>query len=111
MDNQFFHENQKSNENDIDMKNDIFNYKGYFAENEINDEQEQKFFEFGAHFPYKILYKRLEVIAEERKQKQLMMEKKLSEKEKKEELIKKIQKLNVIIIMNHLILIIKIIDK
>ena len=45
---------------DICVKNnDIFNYKGYFVENE-DEEDEPKYFEFGAHFSYKELYKSLQ---------------------------------------------------
>ena len=45
---------------DICIKNnDIFNYKGYFVENE-DEEDEPKYFEFGAHFSYKELFKSLQ---------------------------------------------------
>jgi len=47
-------------DDDICVKNnDIFNYKGYFVENEGED-NEPKFFEFGAHFSYKELFKSLQ---------------------------------------------------
>ena len=75
----FFDEEEESNEN-IDVKNDIYNYKGYFVENE--EEEEKKFYEFGAHFPYLYLYKRLEIIAQEREEKKKELEQKLKEKEK-----------------------------
>ena len=79
---EFFDEDEGNESNDIDVKNDIFNYKGYFVENGDEEEEEQKFFEFGAHFPYKYLYQRLEIIAQERKQQKLEIEKKIMEKEK-----------------------------
>ena len=63
----------------IDVKNDIDNYKGYFVEN--GEEEEKKYYEFGAHFPYKYLYHQLEIIAKEKEQKQRELEKKLKEKE------------------------------
>ena len=75
----FFDEEEESNEN-IDVKNDIYNYKGYFIENE--EEEEKKFYEFGAHFPYLYLYKRFEIIAQEREEKKKELENKLKEKEK-----------------------------
>jgi len=47
-------------DDDICIKNnDIFNYKGYFVENE-DEEDEPKIYEFGAHFSYKELYKSLQ---------------------------------------------------
>ena len=75
----FFDEDEESNDN-IEVKDDIYNYKGYFVENE--EEEEKKFYEFGAHFPYMYLYQRLEIIAQEREGKQKELEKKLLEKEK-----------------------------
>jgi len=75
----FFDEDEESNEN-IEVKDDGYNYKGYFVENE--EEEEKKFYEFGAHFPYMYLYKRLEIIAQEREEEQKELEKKLLEKEK-----------------------------
>ena len=87
MDTQFSGENEKIKENEINEKNDILNYKGYFVENNIDDEEEQKFFEFGAHFSYKLLYQKLEIIAKERKERKLNIEKKLCEKEKNEEIV------------------------
>ena len=75
----FFDEEEEYNEN-IDVKDDIYNYKGYFIENE--EEEEKQFYEFGAHFPYMYLYQRLEIIAQERKEQQKELENKLIEKEK-----------------------------
>jgi hypothetical protein len=79
---EFYTDNESESNADIDVKNDIFNYKGYFVENE--EDEEKKFYEFGAHFPYKYLYKRLEIIAKEREEEQKELEKKLKEKEAKE---------------------------
>ena len=39
----FFDEDEESNEN-IEVKDDGYNYKGYFVENE--EEEEKKFYEF-----------------------------------------------------------------
>ena len=39
----------ESNE-DLQFRDDILNYRGYFIENE--EEEEKKFYEYGAHFPY-----------------------------------------------------------
>ena len=83
MDDNFFDEDEESNE-DIDIKDDIYNYKGYFVENE-QEEEEKKFYEYGAHFPYKQLCQRLEIISQERKQKQEELEQKLKQKEKEKE--------------------------
>ena len=52
----------ESDAEEIDFDNkDLFNYKGYFVENDIED-IEPKFFEYGAHFSYKELCKRLEIL-------------------------------------------------
>ena len=75
----FFDEEDEPNEN-IEAKDDMYNYKGYFVEN--GEEDEKKFYEFGAHFPYMYLYQRLEIIAQERKEEQKELENKLMEKEK-----------------------------
>ena len=53
----------ESNE-DLQFRDDILNYRGYFIENE--EEEEKKFYEYGAHFPYMFLYQRLEIIQQER---------------------------------------------
>ena len=82
MDDYFFDEDDESNEN-IEVKDDIFNYKGYFVENE--EEEEKKFYEFGAHFPYMFLYQRLEIIAQEREEMQKELENKLKEKDMEKE--------------------------
>ena len=76
----FFDEEEESNEN-IEVKDDIYNYKGYFVENE-EEEEEKKFYEFGAHFPYMYLYQQLEILAQEREQQQKELEKKLMQKER-----------------------------
>lgn len=55
-----------SNE-DINIKSDyMLNYKGYFVEEENEDEDEPKYFEYGAHFPYQILYQKLKSLFNER---------------------------------------------
>ena len=66
---------------EIEFKDDILNYRGYFVEN--GDEEEKKFYEYGAHFPYMYLYQRLEILVQERKANKTQLEKKLSKKEKK----------------------------
>ena len=66
---------------EIEFKDDILNYRGYFVEN--GDEEEKKFYEYGAHFPYMYLYQRLEILAQERKANKTQLEKKLSKKEKR----------------------------
>ena len=53
-----------SNNEGIDINNDIYNYKGYFVENADQDD-EPKYFEFGAHFRYKDLYNALKIIKKE----------------------------------------------
>ena len=40
---------------DNKIENDNLNYKGYFIENADADE-DPKFYEYGAHFPYHELY-------------------------------------------------------
>lgn len=66
-----------SNKEEIDVNNDILNYKGYFVEN-ADEDDEPKYFEFGAHFRYKDLYNALKII-KQKKLRQIM--------EKKEEKI------------------------
>ena len=75
----YYFDEEESNVN-IEVKDDIYNYKGYFVENE--EEEEKKFYEFGAHFPYMYLYQRLEILAREREEQQKDLEKKLIENEK-----------------------------
>ena len=54
------------NTDEINIKNyDIFNYKGYFVEKD-NEDDEPKYFEFGAHFSYKELYKKLKILKEKK---------------------------------------------
>ena len=86
-----------SNNDDIDVKDDIFNYKGYFFENPEEDE-DPKYFEFGAHFPYKALYNALRILREnqnkEEKGKQIekiiqISKKKIANKERNNTKIKK----------------------
>ena len=72
----FFDEDDSKEE--IEFKDDLLNYRGYFVEND--DEEEKKFYEYGAHFPYKFLYQRLEILVQERKEKQKELEKKLKER-------------------------------
>ena len=62
--------NDESSDEEIDVKNDILNYKGFFVENE-NEDEEPKYYEFGAHFPYKELCNILLVLRE----KQIKIEK------------------------------------
>ena len=73
-------ENEESKEDDIEFREDILNYRGYFVEN--GDEEEKKFYEYGAHFPYMYLYQRLEILAQERKSNKKALEAKLEKKEK-----------------------------
>ena len=68
----------ESNE-DLQFRDDILNYRGYFIENE--EEEEKKFYEYGAHFPYMFLYQRIEIIQQERQKNQKELEKKLKQKE------------------------------
>ena len=61
MANIMFDENYNKYDNDsndeIDAQiNDVNDYKGYFLENNIDDDEEGKFFEYGAHFHYLFLY-------------------------------------------------------
>ena len=49
---------------DMEMKNDIYDYKGFFIEND-EDNREPQTYEFGAHFSYLALYKELEKLYEE----------------------------------------------
>ena len=54
--------NEVDDSNDLSLQNNMLNYKGYFVENEDED-TDPKYFEFGAHFPYRELYKRLEELS------------------------------------------------
>ena len=73
---------EEESKEELEFKDDILNYRGYFVENE--DEEEKKFYEYGAHFPYMYLYQRLEILAQERKKTQNSLERKLKAKESKE---------------------------
>ena len=53
--------NDENDEQDNEIENNNYDYKGYFIENE-EAEEDPKFFEFGAHFSYKQLYNILESI-------------------------------------------------
>ena len=81
MEDLFLDEDEDQNE-DLEIKDDIYNYKGYFVE---NGEEEKKFYEFGAHFPYMFLYQKLEIIAQEREEKKKILENKLKQIEKEKE--------------------------
>ena len=78
-----FEQNINESGEEIDVNNDnIFNYKGYFLENEEEEEEEeQKYFEYGAHFPYKFLYQKLEILKEEREEEEKKLKKEKIEKE------------------------------
>ena len=79
----FFDEDSSNNDDDnTDGNNDIYNYKGYFVENE---DEEKKFYEFGAHFPYMYLYQQLEILAQQREEEQKQLENKLKIKESRED--------------------------
>jgi len=71
---------EEESKEELEFKDDILNYRGYFVENE--DEEEKKFYEYGAHFPYMYLYQRLEILAQERKKTQNSLERKLKAKER-----------------------------
>ena len=76
----FFDEDSVISENnDLNDNNIMHEYKGYFVENE--EEEEKKFYEFGAHFPYKYLYNKLEILAKEREEQKKELENKLKEKD------------------------------
>lgn len=62
--------NNSQNNSEIDLEyaeGDVYNYKGYFSQDNENEaeEDEMKIFEFGAHFPYRLLYRKLEVLGRE----------------------------------------------
>ena len=79
----FFDEESSNNDDDnTEGNNDIYNYKGYFVENE---DEEKKFYEFGAHFSYISLYKKLEILAQQREKEQKELESKLKIKESRED--------------------------
>ena len=94
MDNIMFDDNYNKYDNDsndeIDAQiNDVNDYKGYFLENNIDDDEEGKFFEYGAHFPYLFLYQKLEILAQMRKEEEEnLKEKNNSMKENNENNIK-----------------------
>ena len=81
--------NMEENYSDSDMdvdKEKMLEYKGYFKENEDNDEDEPKYYEHGAHFPYLYLYQRLEMIYKEREEKQETGYKKSTENNEEEKI-------------------------
>ena len=63
-------------DNDINIKNNILNYKGYFIENEEEDNK-PKFYEYGAHFSYKELYECLEILRKKQIKKETENEKEI----------------------------------
>ena len=73
----YFFEEEESQE-EIEFKDDLMNYRGYFVEN--GEEEEKKFYEYGAHFPYMYLYQRLEILAQERNKNKKELENKLQNK-------------------------------
>ena len=75
----FFDEEDADSSSEVGVDENAGEYKGYFVENE---EEEKKFYEFGAHFPYKYLYQKLEILAKERKNEKRSLEKKLINKDK-----------------------------
>ena len=78
------YDNDSNDEIDAQI-NDVDDYKGYFLENNIDDDEEGKFFEYGAHFPYLFLYQKLEILAQIRKEEEEnIKEKKNIKKEKNE---------------------------
>ena len=74
----FFDEEEEESKEEIEFKDDLLNYRGYFVE---NGDEEKKFYEYGAHFPYMYLYQRLEILAQERKANKNALENKLKKKE------------------------------
>ena len=76
----FFFDEEEESKEEIEFKDDLLNYRGYFVEN--GDDEEKKFYEYGAHFPYMYLYQRLEILAQERKEIKNALENKLKKKEK-----------------------------
>ena len=76
----FFDEESIDN---IQENNEEYNYKGYFIEN--NDQEEKQYYENGAHFPYKYLYQKLELLLKERESQKIELENKLKEKESRDD--------------------------
>ena len=83
--NKDFEKISDENDNEIDINNDIYNYKGYFLENKINEEEGPKYYEYGAHFPYLVLYQKLEILAEKEKEEKNKNNNLLDNKELNEE--------------------------
>jgi hypothetical protein len=59
--------NYSQSSDDIQInQGDIFNYRGYFVDKnqhgDNDDDDTQKFYEFGAHFPYYFLVQKLEIL-------------------------------------------------
>ena len=84
-----FENNYDESGDEIDINyDDVLNYKGYFIENEDEEEEEQKYFEYGAHFPYKFLYQKLEILKEEREEERKKLNNEIKEKKKEKENMK-----------------------
>ena len=62
-----------SDNEEIAFNNDNYNYKGYFVEN-ADEDDEPKYFEYGAHFRYKDLYNALKIIKKEQMFKKIKSE-------------------------------------
>ena len=62
------HSHSSLDDDDVHINNgDMLNYKGYFVEraphgDDNGDNDEQRFYEFGAHFPYYFLVQKLEIL-------------------------------------------------
>ena len=85
------YDNESNDEIDAQI-NDVNDYKGYFLENNIDDDEEGKFYEYGAHFPYLFLYQKLEILAQIRKKENKILKEKLSKLALNEEKLKKSEK-------------------
>lgn len=73
--------NNDYSEEDIDINNkDMLNYRGYFNENDNNEEEEPKYFEHGAHFPYYFLYQKLEILKQQQEESEQVQHTNLIEK-------------------------------
>ena len=73
--------NNDYSEEDIDLNNkDMLNYRGYFNENDNNEEEEPKYFEHGAHFPYYFLYQKLEILKQQQEEIEQLKNSNISEK-------------------------------
>lgn len=63
----------------------IYNYKGYFSDKADGEEEEIKYYEHGAHFPYSFLFQKVEILYQEQQMHEYNTYKKSNANKRREE--------------------------